>query len=188
MIITIGRELGAGGRKIGQRLAQALNLRYYDKELILEAAQRSGMCPALFEQIDEKPNRLLYAMSTIHPELFLIQSQTIEQLAQKGNCVFVGRLADFILRERNDCFSIFLTASKQDRNQNLQERLHLTEKQASDLISKTDRQRADYYNFYTHRQWGAARYYDLCLNTSFFDLDQCVELILKGLETKHLLP
>lgn len=183
MIITIGRQLASGGRQVAKALAARLDLAYYDKELLLEAARSSGFDAALFEHADETHHRFLYALGGGNPELFRIQSETVSRLASRGGCVFVGRCADYVLRERTDCLNVFLTADFADRVTRLSQRLSLSEKQAAELIEKTDRQRADYYNFYTNRQWGMADTYHLCLNTSRVGLEGAVRLIASCCET-----
>ncbi len=178
MIINIGRELGAGGREIGQSLAETLHLAYYDKELIIEAARQSGIHPRLFEQADEANNLFLCALGSRNAELFRIQSETIQRLAEQGNALFIGRCADYILRKRTDCINIFLTADVQDRVARLCKAQGITEKQAVDLIEKSDRCRAEYYDFYTNKRWGAARSYELCVNTSHQSTEDILQIIL----------
>ena len=154
MIITIGRQLAAGGREIGKHLAERLSLKYYDRELILEAGKQSGLNPQLFEQV--------------------------ARLAEQDNCVFVGRCADYILRDNPNCLSIFLSADLDDRIKRLSIRENCSAKQALEIIEKADRKRAEYYEFYTGKGWGKACSYDFCLNTTWFGVAEVVDLVSKA--------
>lgn len=183
MVINIGRQLASGGRQVGKQLAEQLHLAYYDKELLLEATRCSGFNAELFERADENHNRFTYALGGGNPELFHIQSQVISRLADERDCVFVGRCADFILRHRTDCLNVFLSANKNDRIWRLSNRLSISEKQAAEIIDRTDRQRSDYYNFYTNRRWGMASSYDICINTSSVGIEGAVGLITSLYET-----
>lgn len=197
MIVNIGRQLAAGGREIGKILAEKLNLEYCDREIIFAAAQQSGIAPEQFERADEIQNRLLYALGKDnHIKLFQLQSETIRDLADKHDCLFLGRCADYILRDRNDCINIFLSANEQDRikrlltsrvpiNNHAHDSQPLSETEALELIHKTDEQRAEYYNFFTNKTWGAAASYDLCINTSVLGIQQTVELILQFINSKQ---
>jgi len=194
MIINIGRQLGAGGRYIGELIAHSLGLKYYDKELITVAAQQSGIAPEFFEHADEVPTRFgsegflgnlipfwnstYYNTGINNHQLFKIQSDVIRELAQAQGSVFVGRCADYILRDRTDCLNIFLTANKADRIQRMMGRMQLTEKEATKLIDHTDEQRAAYYQFYTDKTWGDSKSYDICINTSMLGLDETAQAII----------
>ncbi len=177
MIINIGRELAAGGRAVGKALAKEMSLTYYDKELLVEAAKASNFDPNLFAQVDEVCNPYMYAIGSGKQELFQIQSQVILQLAEQGNCIFVGRCADYILRDHPDCLNIFLSCDIDERIHRLEQRMNISSKQAEELIEKTDKQRAAYYNFYTNGHWGVASNYDLCINTTHIDINTIVQLI-----------
>ncbi len=177
MIINIGRELAAGGRAVGKALSEALSLTYYDKELLSEAAKASNFDANLFARADEVCNPYMYAIGGGKQELFQIQSQVIRRLAASGSCVFVGRCADYILRDRTDCLNLFLSCDKEERVRRLEERLSINAKHAEELIEKTDKQRAAYYNFYTNGHWGVASNYDLCINTTSIPVDTIVQLV-----------
>lgn len=185
MIINIGRELAAGGREVGKRLAATLGYRYFDKEIILEASKRSGISTQEFERQDETYNKFLVGLGLGHDNLYHIQDQVIHDLAEAGNAVFVGRTADHILRDRSDCLNIFLSATTSDRCQRLMSKEQLTEAQALELIHKTDAKRADYYEFFTGKRWGDARSYDLCINTSNLGIDLTIQLILQYVKLKR---
>ena len=180
MIITIGRQLAAGGREIGKRLAEKLSLKYYDRELILEAGKHSGLNPQLFEQVDEQHNLFMYALGAKNPELFRIQADVIARLAEQDNCVFVGRCADYILRDKPNCLSIFLSADLDDRIKRISIAENCSAKQALEIIEKADRKRAEYYEFYTGKGWGKACSYDFCLNTTWFGVSEVVDLVSKA--------
>ncbi len=177
MIINIGRQLAAGGREIGRCVAERLGLQYYDCELLSEAAKESGLSAAIFRNADEAHDVFLCALGSRNADIFKLQSDTIKHLAEKGNCLFIGRCADYVLRERTDCLNIFLTADKSERVARVMRTQDLSERQAEDFVDKADRRRADYYNFYTGKTWGAAASYDLCINTSRLSIDEIVDVI-----------
>lgn len=195
-IYTIGREFGSGGRSVGERLAERLNIPLYDKELLQKAAKDSGFCKEIFENHDEKPtNSFLYSLvmdtysagnysatpfldMPLNHKVFLAQFDTIRKIAEHESCVIVGRCADYALEDNPDCINIFIHARKEDRIKRVSMRDNITENKAKDLIQKRDKQRASYYNYYSNKKWGDSRSYDLCLNTSKLSIDDCVELIL----------
>lgn len=195
-VFTIGREFGSGGLVIGEKLAERLGVKLYDKELLQKAAKESGFCTEIFENHDEKPtNSFLYSLvmdtysagnySTapfldmpLNHKVFLAQFDAIKSIAEKESCVIVGRCADYALANHPDCLNIFIHADIDDRIKSVSKRLDLTENKARDLIQKKDKQRSSYYNYYTCKKWGDSRSYDLTLNTSKFTYDQCVDMIL----------
>ncbi len=185
MIINIGRQLAAGGRAIGKKIAQALHYTYYDKELLFEAAKQSGYSAEMFANADEEHSVFLSAFGSQNAQLFQMQAETIQTLAEQGNCVFIGRCADYVLRERTDCLNLFLTADKEERIRRIQAEEHLTVKQAEDKINKTEKRRAEYYSFYTGKRWGDATSYDLCINTSLLSDDEIVSIIKQIVQTKE---
>ena len=199
MIITIGRQLGSGGRHIGKQLAEQLGLSFYDKELINMASQESGLCKEFFEQADEKKNHLLFGNwiglrsnlmsgdfqvnSCMSDEsLFQIQSDVIRKLAQKQSCVFVGRCADFILRENSRCVNIFISAKIDDRIRRVSEMMKVTSDKAREIIRQTDKKRADYYNYYTNKKWGVAKSYHLCVNSSLLGETKTLSFIIQYIQ------
>ena len=171
-IITIGRQFGSGGREIGKRLADELEIEFYDKELLSRAAKDSKICKELFETHDEKPtNSFLYSSGSVNEmplnhKIFLAQFDAIKKIAEEGPCVLVGRCADYALEERDDVLSVFIHADLEDRIKNVAKLNELTDNKAKDLIHKTDKRRASYYNYYTNKKWGEAASYELCLNSS----------------------
>lgn len=184
MIITIGRQLAAGGREVGKQVAELLNLQYFDKELLLEAARRSGIADERFSLADEKYNLFTLALSTNNQRLFEFQAQTIRQLASECNCLILGRAADYILRDFPNLFSIFLSADIEQRARVVALQENISHDDAINFIEKTDRNRANYYNFYTGRHWGDS-HYDLCINTSRFGINGTVQTILNAVKQSH---
>ena len=176
MIINIGRELAAGGRQTGRLLAERLGYRYFDKEIVIEAARRSGISSEAFERADEHCNKFLFGLLGYDERLFALQSEVIRELAGAGNCIFVGRCADYILRDR-ECLNVFLRAGFAERVERLVAGEKIDEEHAKRLIAETDEKRSDYYNFYTGKTWGDSRSYDLCINTSKTGIEGAVEII-----------
>ncbi len=192
-IITIGRQLGSGGRLIGEKLATRLGISFYDKELILIASQESGLGKEFFEQVDEKTSYSLiggifgtigslgdgnYSSNYLSGEtLFKIQSDVVRELAAKQSAVFVGRCADYILKDYPRCMNVFISADIEDRIKRIAEIQQVSEKKARDIVEKTDKKRAGYYNYYSNKVWGAAESYHLCVNSSVLGIDNTVSLI-----------
>lgn len=196
-IYTIGREFGSGGREVGEKLAQKLGIKLYDKELLQQAAKDSGFCEEIFENHDEKPtNSFLYSLvmdtysvsgysaapfldMPLNHKVFLAQFETIKKIAEKESCVIVGRCADYALSDNPDCINIFIHADLDVRIKNVSRNLNITENKARDIINKTDKQRASYYNYYTSKKWGDSKSYNLSLDAGKLGIDNCVEMILK---------
>ncbi len=200
-IITVGRQFGSGGREFGQRLAEALGYEFYDKRLLMEAARRAGMDVSFFERSDERfPSYVSgsmalnigynpmpwYMPSSISDEsIQRDMSDLIRSLAYKGNCVIVGRTADYVLRDHPNArvLSLFIHANPDDCVRRIMDRGDCkNEKAARQLAEKTNRLRAEYYNFYTDRKWGDAATYDLCFNSSRLSMDDAVTLVRKYLD------
>ena len=196
-IYTIGREFGSGGREVGEKLAAKLGIKLYDKELLQQAAKDSGFCEEIFEYHDEKPtNSFLYSLvmdtysvsgysaapfldMPLNHKVFLAQFETIKKIAEKESCVIVGRCADYALSDNPDCINIFIHADLDVRIKNVSRNLNITENKARDIINKTDKQRASYYNYYTSKKWGDSKSYNLSLDAGKLGTDNCVEMILK---------
>lgn len=194
LVITIGRESGSAGRHIGQMLAEDLGIKCYDKELLTLAAKNSGLCEELFRTHDEKPtSSFLYSLvmdsysagySTsgyldmpINHKLFLAQFDTIKKLAEEESCVIVGRCADYALAEYPNMVSVFICGEEKDKIRHLMERHDVTETKAKDIMIKTDKRRASYYNYYSSKRWGSSKSYDLCINSSVIGYEGAVEVI-----------
>lgn len=190
LVIAIGREYGSGGREIGEKVARHLGIKWYDKEILTASAKNSGFTEAIFEEHDETAhNSLLYSLATgvfplaanIQPlsdQLYLELFSTIREIADRESCVFIGRCSDYALRNRENVISIFVHAPLSDRIQRICHRNQVGEAKAKDMIRKTDRARASYYNYYTDRKWGDMRNYDLTFDTSKLGIDGSVGLIL----------
>ncbi|MBQ5399587.1 MAG: cytidylate kinase-like family protein [Ruminococcus sp.] len=193
-IITIAREFGSGGRAIGEALAKRLGIKCYDKELISLAAKESGVDPEIFNNVDEKAaNSLLYSLSMglysfgstyssgqlpVNDRLYLLQHKFIKQIASEGPCVFVGRCADYVLRDRKDVVRVFICADMDYRIKRAVETKDIKESKAEQAIVKTDKSRANYYNFYSGKKWGRVDNYDLCLNRTRLSDEQAVSVIV----------
>lgn len=187
LILNIGREMGSGGRDLAQRLAKIFSLKFYDKELMYEAAKDSGICEDCFEKADEKPQKIWYSRFPFFGDpgfnglnndaLFEILYRTIRRLAQEQNCVFVGRCTDYILREDPACFNIFVHAPKDFRIRRLCQSLSVNEDEAREMIEKNDKARSSYYNFYTDKEWGKASSYHLCVDTSLLGVEKTAEMV-----------
>ena len=196
IILTIGRQFGSGGREVGQKLAKELGIGYYDKELMALAAKESGLSEEFFEKADEKASSgftMGYSYMGLFPpyadvlsndRLFLYQSDTIRNLAEKGSCVIVGRCADYILRDNPDCLSFFIHNNKENRIQRIIESQNLTVEQAEELMLKTDKSRAAYYNYYTNKEWGVASTYNFSIDVSVLGIDETVAFMKNFVERK----
>ncbi len=193
-IITIARQYGSGGHDIGKKLAEELKIPFYDKELLERAAKDSGFCQEIFENYDEKPtNSFLYSLvmdtysmgySTaafaempLNHKIFLAQFNAIKDIAKEGPCVIVGRCADYALADFPNVVNVYLYADLQSRIARIARRHDVTDAKAKDLIQKTDKSRASYYNYYTNKKWGEATGYDLCLNTASLGIDGTLHMI-----------
>ena len=204
-IITIGRQFGSGGREIGQKVADALGIKLYDKEMLDRAAKESGLCEELFETHDEKPtNSFLYSLvmdtyslggyggsaytdMPINHKIFLAQFDAIKEIASEGPCVLVGRCADYALEGRDDVLSVFIHADMNTKVKRIAKIYNLSDTRAKDMIRKTDKKRASYYNYYTNKRWGSADSYDFSLNSGLLGIDKTAEAIIQLVDLKESL-
>ena len=192
IIINIGRQLGSGGHDIGRMLALDFQAKYYDRELLNLAAKESGLSEKIFEQNDEKKGFFrgllnlgsphvssgrVYNSGVSQESLFLFQSEAIKKAANKGSCVFVGRCADYVLRNLPNTVSVFVTASMDYRVHQIMNKRHLDEDAARKFIEQGESERATYYNYYTGKKWGAAESYDLCIDSSVLGLVETEKMI-----------
>ncbi len=187
-IITIGRSYGSGGRSIGKQLAKQLNIPYYDDKIIALAAENNGMSQAFFESLDEKPAdvSLLYLATgydnknyqSFEIQALRAQEEIIRNIADEGACVIIGRRADQILRGNKKTLSVFVSGSPEERAKRVSERDGISLSESRKKIVKVDRERATYYNQYSDSDWGAARTYDLCVDTSKLGVDGAVDVII----------
>ena len=192
IIICVGRQLGSGGHDIARMLARDFNAKYYDRELLNLAAKESGFSEKFFEENDEQKGffKSLFNMQIPHlgsgsmyrsdfsqENLFQFQSDAIRKAASEGSCVFVGRCADYVLRDMPNVVKVFITASMRSRIDKLLEQRSMTPQQAKRFILQAEEKRASYYNYYTGKTWGAAESYDLCVDSSILGLEETEKLI-----------
>lgn len=194
-IITIGRELGSGGREIGQKLAKKLGWEFIDRQFIKQAVEKSGLNSEFIEKNDQQMTKgemlLRYlSMDNIFNEenlsdddkLFIAQSKIIKEAGEKGNCVIVGRCADVVLDSCPNCFNIFISADVDFAKKRVAEEFHLTEDEAINYIKKTNQLRRNHYNYYTGRNWGEASRYDMYIKSSKIGVDKAVEAVYNAIK------
>ena len=192
IIICVGRQLGSGGRIIAKSLGDAFGCRLYDKELLNLAAQDSGSSEKFFEQNDEQKGFLkslfhlhaphisdtnFYKSNFSQESLFQFQSDAIRKAAAEGSCVFLGRCADYILRDFENVVNIFITASIDFRVDIISKVKELDADHARKLIEHVESRRAQYYNYYTGKKWGAAESYDFCIDASILGFEETEKII-----------
>lgn len=203
-IITIGREYGSGGLEIGQKLAEKLGIKCYDKELINLVAEKKGFKKEILEKADEKrgssfvepsggffpgrPSKTLPAFGafgkTINDKVFLMESSVIHSLAREESCVIIGRCADVLLKDRDNVLTVFIQAPKDARIKRLAEQFQLSEEMAEKEVRRIDKIRSSYYQFYTDRKWGGRDNFDLVINSAALGIDNTVNLIKIAAEHK----
>lgn len=193
-VITISREFGSGGREIGKKLAEKLGIPFYDKELLSEAAKQSGICEDLFHKHDETySSSLLYSLvmgaypvsndGKLYPDMplnhkiFLAQFDAIKSIAEKGPCVIIGRCADYVLADFCSTINFFIFGDMPEKKRRILERYDIEKNKVEDFIKKTDKRRANYYNYYSDKKWGVAAHYDMCVNSSKIGIDKTVDLL-----------
>ena len=206
LIIAIGREFGSGGKEIGTKLAKKLNIKCYDNELLAIAAKESGYCEEILQKNDEKPtNSFLYSLvmdtysmsgytsapfvdMPLNHKVFLAQFEAIKKLAAQESCVIVGRCADYALAGNPDCFSVFIHASMEFRLARVKadsDKEFKDDNKAIDFINKTDKKRANYYNYYSSKKWGDSRSYDLTVDSSTLGIDKTVDFIIDYIKLRY---
>ena len=199
-VITIARSYGSGGRKMGKLLAKELGFEYYDREILRIASDESGISEELFDQVDEikkmplfRIARDVYTGEVIPPDsddfisnenLFRYQAKIIRELAATRNCVIVGRCANFILRGRENVLNVFVTAPVVDCVRRVMEADGLNLEEAEKKIKKVDKRRADYFKYFTGREWHDAALYDLCLNTGHMSEQKCVVIVRSYMDAR----
>ena len=190
--LTIGRQFGSGGREVGKRVAQALGIPYYDKELLAVAAKESGLSHQFLESYDEKPtNSFFYSLVmgqqnllsgahgvTVEQLAAKAQREAVLSVAEKGSCVIVGRCADYLLRDKPGLLRVYISADWDKRVERVCQRDGVTPKEAEEKMRRMDKTRGAYYTFHTDRKWSAAETYDLCINSSRKGIEATAELIL----------
>ncbi len=200
--ICVGRESGSGGRRLAMRVAEALGIPCYDKELIAVAAEKSGLCEEILKNHDEKATKsFLYSLvmdtysmgyhtapldMPMEQKAFLAQYNAIKDIAAQGSCVIVGRCADYALEDDPDMISIFVSGDYDDKIEHLKSGYGFNDAQAKDYMVKTDKRRSNYYNYYSNKKWADARSYDLCINRSKLGLDGSVQAIVEYVKQRKL--
>ena len=181
-IITVGRQYGSGGREVAKKLAEIMNIAFYDKELLAEASRDSGICQEVMETYDEKQGKRgffsmvgnfqgrmdpagMYLEMPLNHRIFLAQFDTIRRIADQGPCVIVGRCADYVLRDHDNVLNVFIKASMEERVKRIERLYELDPLKAEETIRKEDKQRATYYNYYATGTWGDVTNYHLTLDT-----------------------
>lgn len=202
-IITISREYGSGGRQIGQLAAERLGMEFYDKALIDAAAKEIGFSPDLIEDREQRlTNSLLYNFAVgalygvtyprepklselpLTEQIFIAQKKTIEEAARNGNCLFIGRCADQILRSRPDVLRVFIYANRDIRKRRVIEEYGVAPENADEFMYQSDKRRRIYYENFTNQKWGSRENYDLLLNSGSLGVERCVELICETMRRK----
>ena len=188
-IITISREFGSGGRFIGEEVAKKLGIAYYDKNVINEIAEKSGLSPEYIQEnaeLSPKKGLFAYAFSgrditgkSVEDMVYEAQRNIILELAEKEPCVIIGRNADYILKDRDDVLNVFIHGDMPEKIQRITGLYNVKEKEAVKMMADTDKRRRTNYNFYTDQNWGKASNYTLCLNSSQLGYDRCEMIIME---------
>lgn len=188
-IITISREFGSGGRFIGEEVAKKLGIVYYDKNIINQIAEESGLSPDYIQESAElspKKGILAYALAgrditgkSVEDMVYEVQRKVILELAEKEPCVIIGRNADFILKDRDDVLNVFIHGNMPEKMKRICQLYNVSEQDAVKMMTDTDKRRMTNYNFYTDQRWGKASNYTLCLNSSQLGYDKCEEIIME---------
>ena len=200
-VITIDRQYGSGGHEIGERLAKKFGIPFYDRELIALAAKESGSSEEVLERADERAaNSLLYSLIMgnysflngvpvtnglpVNDKLFMLQSRIIRNMARSGPCIILGRCADYILEKEKHVLNVFIYANQEAREKRAVAEYGISSDNAAAKLSKEDKQRSEYYNFYTNQKWGDRRNYHLSVDSSVFGIEGSVELIAAAAEAR----
>ena len=188
-IITISREFGSGGRFIGEEVAKKLGIAYYDKNVINEIAEKSGLSPEYIQENAElSPKKGLFAYAfagrditgkSVEDMVYEAQRKVIFDLAQKESCVIIGRNADYILKDWDDVLNVFIHGNMPEKIQRIIRLYNVGEKEAVKMMADADKRRMTNYNFYTEQKWGKASNYTLCLNSSQLGYDRCEKIIIE---------
>lgn len=188
-IITISREFGSGGRFIGEEVAKKLGIAYYDKDIINQIAEESGLSPDYIQESAElspKKGILAYALAgrditgkSVEDMVYEVQRKVILELAEKEPCVIIGRNADFILKDRDDVLNVFIHGDMPEKIKRITGLYNVKEKEAVKMMADTDKRRRTNYSFYTDQNWGKASNYTLCLNSSQLGYDRCEMIIME---------
>ncbi len=192
MIITIARQHGSSGREIARALSEDLGIQCFDKEIVDEAAENSSICKELISSFDEKRVSPFMLQTTQYPsmnyglglniQVASAQFDVIRKLADQGDCIFVGRCADYILRERKDLTRVFIMGEQEDKIRCIMNRQNVSETEAKKKIKQVDKDRSSYYKYYTDQIWGESENYDLCINSSKIGVAGAVNVIKAYIE------
>ena len=195
MIITLARQHGSAGREIARELAARLGYRCYDKEIVDEAAENSSICPELINSFDEKRVSPFMIQSSQYPgmshgiglniQVASAQFDVIRRIAEKGDCIFVGRCADYILRSRTDMVRVFIMGDYQSKIKCIMDRQGVTEEAAKKKIKEVDKDRSSYYKYYTDQVWGDVNNYDICVNSSRIGVTGTVDMIIEYIRQRQ---
>lgn len=187
-IITINREFGSGGRFIGEEVAKKLGIAYYDKEMIGQIAEQAGLSSEYVREnaeLSPKKGWFAYAFSgrditgkSVEDMVYEAQRKVIMEIAEKENCVIIGRNADFILKDRKDVLNVFIHGSIPEKVRRICSLYNVTEVDAIKMINDIDKRRRTNYNFYTEQKWGMAENYTMSLNSSVLGYDLCQKIII----------
>ena len=200
LIITISREAYCGGDEFAKELAEKLGFKLYNREIIARASEKSGIHEDHFEFAEKRPtNSVLYSVVMgmyssrgayvklddvfTDDKIYKVQAEIIRDMAKDGNCIFVGRCSDYILRHNPKCVNIFLHGNEDDRAARVMKEQNVSESEAKKIVSRADKKRRSYYNYYTNREWGEMSNYDLALNLSSIAEDKAVDLVIDFLES-----
>lgn len=187
-IITISREFGSGGRFLGEEVAKKLGIKYYDKDIIAQIAEKSGFSPEyITEKAELSPKKGLFAYAfsgrdvtgkSIEDMVYEAQRKVILEIAEKESCVIIGRNADFILKDRDDVLNVFIHGDMPEKVARICKLYNVTEEEAEKMMADIDKRRMTNYRFYTDQKWGMAKNYTLSLNSSELGYDLCEKIIM----------
>ena len=201
-VITIARQFGSGGHEIGKMVAEKLQIPFYDKKIIAMAAEESGISDRIIRENEERAQSgIIHAFNRsnrffanqpflsnqiqLNDQVFLIESEIIRDLANKGPCVVIGRSANYVLREYLNCLRIFVHADFQSRLERIKELYQMDDHKAEDFLRSQDKQRSHYYSFYTDQKWNAAENYDLAVNSTLFGIENTAAMIVLTAKMKN---
>ena len=197
VIITILRQFGSNGREIARKLAEYLDISYYNKQILEKIAVNMGVCADFFKDQKQDENGLFTIESkgllglrnitelSVNTQIYDMASDFIQKISQREDAVIVGRCADYALEDNPYAVSVFIKASLDERVQRIKRIYELNDSKAADLIQKTDKRRASYYNYYSSKKWGEAKSYNLCIDSGLVGIDGAIDMILKFIELKE---
>lgn len=201
VIVNIDREFGSDGHEVGKKLAEKLNVPFYDNEFLDRASKESGISKDILQVVDEQHTKsFLFSIATgsysgkdrlsaagtvsLSDRLYMIYNDMIKRIAKEGSCVIVGRCSDYILRDEVNSFNFFVYADLESRVKTTMQKEGLDDKKARDYINKVDKKRSNYYNYYTNQKWGHRHFYDMLINSGELGIEGSVDIIIKYIELK----